>query len=261
MSKKLGFALGSGGSRGVAHIGFLKAMEENGIKPDFIAGTSMGSVVGACYSIGMTADELLGEIMKLKVSDIIDVSMNPMGGSLLRSKKLRKKLYTYLKDGTFNQTKIPFRCVATDLYTGSAKVFSGEESILDGVVASSSIPSVFKPMPYNEQLLVDGGLVSRVPTQEVRDMGAEVVVGLDVLGQLRPTHKKFNMFTLLLRVYDIMDVQVANFKAKESKADLLLEVELGNMSQYKLKQFDFAYQQGYDIGMANAEKIKALIKD
>lgn len=262
MAKKLGFALGAGGSRGAAHIGFLKAMEESGIKPDFIAGASIGSVVGGCYATGMTPDELLNELKKFKVSELIDLSANPLGaGGLLRSKKLRKKLATYLKDGTFNQTKIPFCCVATDLYTGEAKVFSGEEKMLDGVVASSSIPSVFKPVSYKDHLLVDGGLVSRVPIQEVRDMGAQVVVGVDVLGQVRKVVKRFSMLPVLLRTFDIMDAQVTRYKVKELKPDLFLEVDLGDMSQYKLKEIDMAYKQGYELGMANATKIKNLIKE
>jgi NTE family protein len=93
MSKKLGFALGAGGSRGVAHIGFLKAMEENGIVPDYISGCSMGSVVGACYAMGMSPDQMMEEVSKLKFTDIFDLSLDPFrNGALLRAKKMHKKL-------------------------------------------------------------------------------------------------------------------------------------------------------------------------
>ena len=89
----MGFALGAGGSRGVAHIGFLKAMEEEGIKPDFIAGTSMGSVVGACYARGLTIDKMQRIVKELKFSDIFDLSLNPISnGALLRSQKMHKLL-------------------------------------------------------------------------------------------------------------------------------------------------------------------------
>ena len=88
MAKKIGFALGAGGSRGVAHIGFLKAMEEMGITPDFVTGSSMGAVVGACYAIGLSPDKMIDEVLKLRFSDIFDLSLNPIGsGALLRAKR------------------------------------------------------------------------------------------------------------------------------------------------------------------------------
>ena len=156
MSKKLGFALGGGGSRGVAHVGFLKAMEENGIIPDFISGTSMGAIVGACYAKGMSATEIMDEVKKLKVSHVFDLSLNPIGnGALLRSKKLRKKLQEYLGDITYDRLNIPFCAVSTDLVSGEPVVHKGEELVLDGVVASSSVPGVFKPVTMGDRTLID----------------------------------------------------------------------------------------------------------
>ncbi len=261
MSKKLGFALGAGGSRGVAHIGFLKAMEENGIKPDYIAGTSMGSVVGACYSLGMSPDEMIVEVEKLKFSEIFDLSFNPVkNGALLRAKKMRKKLELYLKGHTFGDTQIPFNAVATDLVTGKKVVLHGRDKLLDGVVASSSIPGVFKPVKKGHKLLVDGGITCRVPIDEVRKMGAEVVVAVDVLGQVRESNKSYNMFTVCLRIVDILDSQLTNHRRKIQKPDLFLEPDLGDMSQYKFKDLRKAYEIGYELGKANAEKILELLK-
>ncbi len=261
MSKKLGFALGAGGSRGVAHIGFLKAMEENGIKPDFVAGTSMGSVVGACYCLGMTPDEMINEVEKLKFSEIFDLSFNPVGnGALLRAKKMRKKLEKYLKGHTFGDLQTPFCAVATDLVTGSPVVLHGKDKLLDGVVASSSIPGVFKPVKKGHKLLVDGGITRRVPIDEVREMGAEVVVAVDVLGQVRENNRAYNMFTVCLRIVDILDAQVTNLRQDIQKPDLFLEPDLGNMSQYKFKELRTAYEKGYELGKANAEQILKLLK-
>ncbi len=261
MTKKLGFALGSGGSRGVAHIGFLKAMEERGVKPDYISGTSMGSVVGACYALGMSPDDMMKEIDKLKFSEIFDLSINPIGnGALLRAKKMRKKLEKYLKDKTFNDLKLPFCAVATDLIMGSPFVFNGERKVLDGVVASSSIPGVFKPVEYEGKLLVDGGITRRVPIDEVREMGAEVVVAVDVLGKIRECKKSYNVFTVCLRVVDIMDSQIVEHRRKAQNPDMFLEPDLGDMSQYKFKELKTAFEKGYELGKENADKILKLIK-
>ena len=261
MSKKLGFALGAGGSRGVAHIGFLNAMEEAGIVADFVAGTSMGSVVGACYCAGYSADYMKKEVEKLTMSDIFDLSINPIkNGALLRAQKMRKKLASYFtKTPTFNHLKIPFRSVAVDLISGNLKVFTGDDEVAEGVAASSSIPTIFKPVEKDGMLLVDGGVRCRVPIEQVREMGAEVVIAVDVLGKLRPTTKKLNLFAVSFRVFDIMDDDITDRKMKELNADLYLAPDLGDMTPYQFKGIENAYNVGYELGKANAEKIKNLI--
>lgn len=262
MAKKLGFALGAGGSRGIAHIGFLKAMEENGIKADFVAGASMGSVVGSCYCLGMNADQMMEEINKLKFSDIFDLSINPFGnGALLRAKKMRKRLEVYLKKHRYEDTLIPFRSVATDLISGETIVMKGRDKLIDGIVASSSIPGVFKPVEWHGKVLVDGGIMCRVPVEQVREMGAEVVVAVDVLGQTGECDKRYNMFTVLYRMVDIMDSELALLKRKYQKPNVYIEPDLGDMSQFKFKDLDKAYQKGYEIGLKNVKKIKRLIQD
>ncbi len=261
MSKKLGFALGAGGSRGVAHIGFLKAMEEKGIVPDYISGCSMGSVVGSCYALGMSPDQMMEEINKLKFSDIFDLSLNPFGnGALLRAKKMYKKLQSYLNDTTFNQLKRPFTCVATDLNSGSIKTFSGDTKVVDAVVASSSIPGIFKAVNIDNMSLVDGGVKCRVPIEQVRDMGAEVVIAVDVLGKVKETERKFNMLSVIFRVYDIMDAEMSSKRADEHMPDLYIEPDLGDMVQYKFKDMEKAFEIGYQTGLDNVDKIKVLIK-
>ena len=260
MKKKLGFALGAGGSRGVAHIGFLKAMEEEGIVPDFISGTSMGSVVGSCYASGMTPDQMKDAVIKLKLSDIFDLSLNPVGsGALLRSQKLQKKLKQFLGNKTFNDLKIPFRCVATDLLSGKAIILSGDKKVVNCVAASSTIPSVFKPIQMDDMLLVDGGVTCRVPIRTVREMGADVVVGIDVLGKVRPNDRKFNLISLLFRMFDICDCELVKYKTEKQNPDLFIEPDLGNMVQFKFKEIPWAIERGYETGKEYAPKIKELI--
>lgn len=261
MSKKLGLALGSGGSRGVSHIGFLKALEENGIKPDYISGCSMGSVVGGCYALGMSAEKMHKIVMKLKFSDIFDLSINPYhNGALLATKKMRKQLEKYLKDYKFNQTAIPFTCVATDLIKGQTYLFKDEENMLDGIMASSTIPGVFKPLEYNGMTLVDGGVKCRVPIDQVREMGADVVVAVDALGSLRESKKKYNVLAVLLRTFDICDYEITSARLEKQKPDLFLEPDLGEMVMYKFKDLEMAYQKGYETGVQNINKIRELLK-
>lgn len=264
MAKKLGFALGAGGSRGVAHIGFLMAMEEQGIMPDYISGTSMGSVIGSCYAKGLTPRHMANIVRHLKFSDILDLSINPISNSaLLRSQKMQKKLKQYLGDCTFAELKTPFRCVATDLVAGESKVFGEDlnEQVYLSVAASSTIPSIFKPVVINDIPYVDGGVLCRVPVKTVRDMGAEVIVAVDVLGEVRRCDKKYNVFTIIQRTFDIADSTITKYKMQEQKPDLFILPDLGEMSQYKFKDIGNAIHIGYETGMLYADKIKQLIKD
>ncbi|MBQ3116509.1 MAG: patatin-like phospholipase family protein [Clostridia bacterium] len=260
MAKKWGLVLGAGGSRGVAHAGFIKALEEENIFPDYITGSSMGAVVGSCYALGLTADFMKGELLSLKPRKLIDLSFAPFRNkALLRSKKVRKKMHSYLGDVTFDQLKIPFRCVSVDVISGKTKVFSSAEKVLDGVLASSAIPCVFKPVAYEDMLLVDGGLKCRLPIDEIRDMGAEVVVVIDVLGDFREMKGKKRLPAMLFRTLDVYDTALAKEKLKNQSPDLYLEPNLGDMSQYKFKKLDFAFEKGYELGKEAINKIKQLI--
>ena len=260
---KLGFALGSGGSRGVAHIGFLQAMEEIGVKPDFISGSSMGSVVGACYAAGMSVEEMKNAVFELKALDILDLSGNALRNqALFKSKKMRAQLDLYLGEKTFEDLKIPFSCVAVDLISGSPVTFT-EGSVVDAVLASSSMPTVCRPVEQDGMLLVDGGVLCRVPVRQVKDLGADAVVAVDVLGKVRPVEKVPNVISLIMRTYDVMDAaKTATQKRSARKyCDLWLEPDMGDISQYRIRFDQSVYDAGYYCGMNNAEKIKNLLEN
>ncbi|MBR5900549.1 MAG: patatin-like phospholipase family protein [Clostridia bacterium] len=259
--KKFGLALGSSGARGTSYIGFLKALEEEGLKPSYIAGSSMGSVVGACYSLGMSPSQMMDEVCKLKFSQLIDVSLSPVkNAAFLRSNKLIKKLEEYFGEKTFADTLIPFSAVATDLITGKTVVLKDGDLLKVGVAASSAMPTIFKPIDLGDKCLVDGGISCRLPIKEARDLGAEIVIAVDAMGSTRVADKKFNIASVLLRTIDIMDGEINRYRVKKLKPDLVIEPNLGDMSQYKFKNFDFALQAGYEAGKNNIDKIKALIK-
>ena len=257
MKKKLGFALGAGGSRGVAHIGFLKAMEEAGIRPDYITGCSMGSVIGAGYSAGMTIEEMEKAVFKLRLLDL--VALTGKRGGLFETRKIRKLLEGYMGNPDFSDLKIPFRCIAVDMLTQEVIEFS-KGKVLDAVVCSSSIPAIFKPTECDGMRLVDGGVLERVPYRQVKKMGADIVVAVDVLGRRICSEKMPSTLGVLLEVIDIMDNERAKrLREKDKdKYDLWIEPKLECMSPYSFKQFEFARDKGYEIGKRYADKIKKL---
>lgn len=263
MSKKLGLALGGGGARGVVHIGFLKALEEEGIKPYCISGTSMGAVVGACYACGMQVDFIRDTMLKLKSSDIIDISVPFSRLSILRSNKLQKLLIKHIGDKKFEELEMPFSCTAVDLYSEKLYVFD-KGSVALGVQASSCIPAVFKPVEHDGMLLVDGGVLCRVPVKQAKALGADVVVAIDAIKNTAdPVDNIPNLVAMLLRVFDTID----NHNVRTERAqpgypcDLLLEPELEGISQFAVKNLDKAYEEGYRLGRDNIEAVKKLIAD
>lgn len=258
--KTLGLALGAGGSRGVAHIGFLQALEETGVKPDFITGSSMGSVVGAAYASGLSIEQMKKAVFKLRLLDLIA----PTGkrGGLFDTRNVRKLLKKYIGNVDFADLKIPFSCVAVDMLSQSVVEFK-EGSVVDAVIASSSIPSIFRPTEKESMRLIDGGILERVPFQQVKNMGADLVVCVDVLGWRGCKEKCPSTLGVLLEALDIMDNHRTKLKREKHKdiIDFWLEPELGDMSQYSLKQTKMAYEKGYELGLENAEKIKKALQE
>ena len=257
--KSLGLALGSGGSRGIAHIGFLQALEDAEIYPSFISGCSMGSVVGSAYAAGISPEYMRQVVCSVRFLDLVDITNKP--GGVLDTRKMRKLLARYIGDLDFADLKIPFSCVAVDMLSQEVIEFKGG-SVIDAVVASSCIPSVFKPLDRDGMRLVDGGVLRRVPVEEVKRMGAEVVVAVDVLGKRLCKDRCPNALTVLAEVVDIMDnARTQAYRTRmRKKYDLWLEPELGDMSQYAFRNFHFAYRQGYETGRKNVDKIKRLLE-
>ena len=184
-SRKTGYALGGGAARGLAHIGVLKVLEEHGIFPDIIVGTSMGALVGALYAGGISINDIEQFALRLnspRLALLADVTL-PLSG-LVGGKRVVSLLKSILGDLTFSQMKYDFACVATDIRTGEQVVLS-EGSLLEAIRASISLPGIFTPVKIGGRYLVDGGLINEVPVSVCRDMGAEYVVGVNVLPEPR----------------------------------------------------------------------------
>ena len=263
MSKKLGLALGSGGARGVAHAGLLMALEKEGIRPRFIAGCSMGAVVGGVYASGVGAERMHDIIKTLKKRDIIGI--NPAALSqmaILRSGKVKSLLNEHLAEKNIEDFPIKFSCIATDLLSGQPYIFDSGDAAC-AIQASSTIPAVFAPVKHEDKLLVDGGCTCRVPIKIVKDMGADVVIAMDVLSNCsQPVDDVHGILNVVLRVFDIMDAGNTELRYERDGrfCDLLLKPEMKGMSQYAVKDLDRAFEEGYILTMNNMDKIKSLLE-
>jgi len=176
---KVGLALGSGSARGWAHIGAIKAIEEAGIPIHYVAGTSIGAFVGAVYATGHLASlkEFALQMDWKKVVSYFDVVF-PRSG-LMDGKKVHELFSIHSDARTFDDFKIPVKMIATDLNSGD-KIIIDSGNIIESIRASVSVPGVFTPVFLNDRWLVDGGLVDPVPVKVVREMGADVVIAIDL---------------------------------------------------------------------------------
>ena len=203
--------LGSGGARGYAHIGVIQVLEQQGIHPDFIVGTSAGSIVGSIYASGKTANELRDIALNMKVNDVRDIKLDMKG--ILDGKKVENYINQLVNNIPLQQLKIPMYVVATELGQGNKVVFNYGNTG-QAVRASVSIPSMFVPTKIGETEYVDGGLVSPVPVDVARDLGADIIIAVDILAQ--PIHTETsNVWGLFNQNINIMQ-HIFDLKGRES---------------------------------------------
>ena len=246
--KKVGLVLSGGGAKGMAHIGALKVIEEAGIPIDYVVGTSMGSIIGGLYAIGYTPEQMDSMVRvqdwSFLLSDrtprsdmnmaereideqyIISVpfsknSLKEVTGGLIKGQNIAN-LFSELTLGyhdsiDFNQLPIPFACVSEDIVKGQEKVFH------DGVLAtamraSMAIPGVFTPVRLDSMVLVDGGVVNNYPVNVAREMGADIIIGVDVQSELKPANELNNAGTILGQLIDLMgqDLYLKNLEETDT---------------------------------------------
>jgi len=178
---KIGLALGSGSARGLTHIGVLKALEEKNIKIDYISGSSIGALIGGAYAMGMPVAEI-EEIALQTDWKLMAKLMTPTFSlsAILNDKYLSEFLSTYFKDKTFENLKIPFSAIATDIETGEMVVINGGE-LLTAIRASISIPIVLSPVIYKNHKLVDGGLVNPTPVDVVKAQNVDKIIAVNLI--------------------------------------------------------------------------------
>ena len=182
---RVGLVLGSGSARGWAHIGVIRALEEAGVRPDLVCGTSIGALVGAAYAAG-ELEHLESWVLGLQIGDVVGLADVSLSTGLLKGDRLMQFFRRNFEDRLLEQLEVPFAAVATSLQTG-AEVWLRSGSTLDAVRASIALPGIFTPVRRDGSLLVDGGLANPIPVSLARAMGADVVIavdlGSDVLGR------------------------------------------------------------------------------
>ena len=211
---KLGLALGGGAARGFAHIGVLQVLEEEGIKPALVVGTSAGSVVASFYASGKSGAQLQWLADTMDESQFTDWANPLTGRGLLRGEALGKYVNSQLNGMKIEDMKLPLGIVATDLRTGDGILFRRGD-VATAVRASSAVPSVFEPVRIAGKDYVDGGLVSPVPVRYARQMGADVVLAVDISS--RPEDAKTSdVLKVLLQTFSIMGKSISQLELPQA---------------------------------------------
>jgi len=286
-SPKVGLALSGGAAHGFAHIGVLKYFEEIGLEVDYIAGTSMGSVIGGLYAMGFSADEIariskeldwkllmsnrspLWEVAPIEKESHEKIPLSivwkdnafrfPKG--LMQGQKLDliiSKIYSpaYFIDD-FDDFYIPFRCLAVDIEDGSIDVLDSGY-IGEAIRASMAIPSVFPPKDIDGTLYVDGGLLRNFPVQEVKDMGADITIGVYVGGAKKTRDKLYSAIDVFKQ--STWMGSILDSEAQESLLDVCIKPDLDDLGSFAFEEYKRFIKLGYKKARENAEALKAIAK-
>jgi NTE family protein len=282
---KIGLTLSGGGAKGLAHIGILKAIDSAGLSIDYITGTSMGSIIGALYASGYSADSI--EKIARKIDwDLMLSNQSTLRNIIMEEKdeygkydlelpwvnhffrlntgvlegqelwlKLSELLFPVHQIKDFNQLPIPFRCVATDLSTGEAVVLDSGE-LVSAIRASMAIPSVFTAVDYNGRRLVDGGVVRNFPVRDVREMGAQIVIGSNVSQGLLAAKKVNNALQVLLQVAFFREAE--DTKLEVPLCDIYVQTPLDKYSMGSFSSANEIIEAGKEEGRKLYPRLKAL---
>ncbi|WP_077211417.1 patatin-like phospholipase family protein [Bacillus dakarensis] len=251
---KVGLALGSGGARGFAHLGVIKVLRDEGIPIDLIAGSSMGAMVGCFYAAGLDIDRLykLSKVFKRKY--YLDFTVPKMG--FIAGNRIKELIRIFTHGKTIEQLDIPVRVVATELITGEKVVFDNGP-IAEAVRASISIPGIFVPEKYNGKVLVDGGVVDRVPVSVVKDMGADIVIAVDV-SNVNQQAEISTIYDVIMQSIDIMQMElVAN---REIASDIMIRPRVEMFSSRAFTNIDEIIAIGEEATKNHVQSIKDLLE-
>ncbi len=285
---KIGLALGGGAARGLAHIGVLKAIEESGIDVKYVAGTSMGSLVGAAFANGITADSFQAIALNISKQDVVkllDPSMFQNG--IIKGSNVSEFLQTIYGNSKIEDVELPFAATATDIASGELFVIDSG-SVVKAVRSSISIPIVFEAQQYNDVYLVDGGLVDPVPVDVVRSMGSDFIIAVNV-NTLRPNdeiliEKKYphinsdqiqtikpyslpifrkdsvrrvtqpGIFEVTQNTLSITQAQLSFVQLLLEKPDVLVEPNMQEITIWEFYRSEEAFQIGYDAAVKTLTK-------
>ena len=250
---RIGLALGGGAARGFAHIGVIQVLEEAGIKPDLVVGTSAGSLVAAMYASGKTGHEMAVLAQTLDEGGITDWAFPTRG--LIRGEALARYVREQTGGRTIEQMKLPLGIVATDLDSGTGILFQRGDTG-SAVRASSAVPAVFQPVRIGTREYVDGGLVSPVPVRFARQMGAELVIAVDISSP-PDGNATGDVMKMLLQTFAIMGKSINQFELRD--ADVVLRPVLQGVASADFTARLKALQAGREVALRQLPELKARI--
>lgn len=279
---KIGLALGGGGARGLAHIGVLKVLEEANIPIDIITGTSIGAILGGGYALKPDAQLLEKRVLQLLKSEgilkletlaakdrptekrlIIEklanyathlyiLNLRAVKGWILDGSQIEDLIKELVNDKYFNETKIKYACVATDINKGEEVVFD-KGKMRKAILASVSIPGVFPPIEMQGRLLIDGGIVTLLPVKPAKKLGADIVIGVNADKNIQPVDLKHG-YNILFQADDIRRHELNLLK--KQFADILIEPDVKDLSWAHFSKAELIIKKGEEAAREMLPKIK-----
>lgn len=259
---KIGLALGGGGARGLAHIGVLKAFEEENVPVHAMAGTSVGALIGSLYAAGITTGQMEHMTQEIGWSSLTNYSRLTLFRLIMTEEKLStKNMEVYLRkhigDTRFDQLRIPFSCIATDIQTGEKVVFRDGQVAL-AARASATIPGMFEPVVFRHRYLVDGGLSSNIPTDLVAHLGADVIVAVDVTAD----YSRFQPKSILAVLNQAIYIQSERLAQEElALANVVIRPQMGEITAMDLSRSDECIDAGILAGRRAVPDLKRYLID
>ncbi len=254
---KVGLALSGGAARGLAHIGVIKVLLEHGIPLDVIAGTSAGSIIGGAFASGLSVEQMIEMSAKIKWGLIGRFAFSRFG--ILSTEPMQNYIRQHFPVKTFEETILPFACVATDLNTGEAVVMKERGDLAAAIAASCAIPGIYVPVVSSDQRqLIDGGIAEFVPVKTTRGMGADLVIGVEVnFDDARFTNAPQTALGVFFQAAMMMLKTAANHQL--NNADVVIRPAVGHL---RIDEFGKAREfiaAGEKAALAAVNEIKDLI--
>ena len=251
-SLKVGLALGGGAARGFAHVGVIQVLEESGLRPDLIVGTSAGSLVAALYASGRNAGQLQQLALEMDEAAFADWTLPLFNRGMLRGEALARYVNAQVNNRPIEGMALPLGIVATDLASGQGVLFQRGDTGM-AVRASSAVPAVFLPVKIGTHEYVDGGLVSPVPVRYARQMGADVVIAVDI-SSAPEGNPSGDTLQVLLQTFAIMGKSINSFELKE--ADVVVRPALVGVGSANFA----AKRRAIDAGRAAMQALLPQLK-
>ncbi|WP_374413405.1 patatin-like phospholipase family protein [Hydrogenophaga sp.] len=252
---RLGLALGGGAARGFAHVGVIQVLEQNGIRPDLVAGTSAGSLVAALYASGKSAAELERVALSMDEATLTDWTMPLASRGLMRGEALARYVRQAIGGRLIEQMVLPLGILATDLGNGQGVLFRRGDAA-QAVRASSAVPGVFNPVPIAGREYVDGGLVAPVPVRQARDMGAEVVLAVDISADPQDIPAD-GLLTLLPKTTAIMGQSINRLEL--ARADVVVRPSLAGVGSADFTARQRSIEAGRAAMLAALPRLKLAL--